>query len=153
MSRRDETDRILRGVRRCLTGLGVASVAEFTPERGRRIDLMGLTRQGAFWAIEIKSGIEDFRADQKWRGYRGWCDRFYFAVGPDFPLDALPEDVGVLRADAFDAEILRESPEEALAPARRKALTLRFARYAADRLQRLEDPPPTDALSALARDA
>jgi hypothetical protein len=88
----------------------------------------------------VKSGIEDFRADRKWEGYLDWCDRFYFAVGPDFPLDVLPSEAGVIRADAFDAAVWRESAEAQLAPARRRALTLRFARDAAARLRRLEDP-------------
>ncbi len=140
MSRRVETDRVSRGVRRFLADLGAESIAEFTPERGRRIDLMALTRKGAFWAVEVKSGVEDFRSDLKWQGYLDWCDRFYFAVGPAFPIELLPEDVGLIRADAFDAEIVREAPENALASARRRALTLRFARDAASRLRRFEDP-------------
>lgn len=140
VSRRNETERVSRGVRRFLSDIGAESVLEFTPERGRRIDVMALTRQGAFWAIEVKSSLEDYRADQKWEGYLDWCDRFYFAVGPDFPIGVLPEDVGLIRADAFDAEILRESVESPLAAARRKALTLRFARDAASRLRRMEDP-------------
>jgi hypothetical protein len=53
----------------------------------------------------------------------------------------LPPDAGLIVADAFDAVVSREFlalPK--LAPARRKAVVLRFARLAGRRLQRLADP-------------
>jgi hypothetical protein len=43
-------------------------------------------------------------------------------------------------ADAYDAEIIRMAPEDKLPAARRTALTRRFARHAARRLQALRDP-------------
>ena len=58
----------------------------------------------------------------------------------DFPTELLPDDTGLIIADAYSAEIIRMGPEDKLAPARRKALTLRFARHAAQRLQILRDP-------------
>ena len=56
------------------------------------------------------------------------------------PLDILPEEAGVIVADAFGGEILREPTPRAIAPATRRAVLLRFALAAADRLHRLADP-------------
>jgi len=48
--------------------------------------------------------------------------------------------VGIMVADRYGAAIVAPSPEFRMAPARRKALTLRFARAAAGRLMRLDGP-------------
>ena len=132
--------RLARGVARALRDLGFVSVEEVVPAPGLRVDLMALGPKGEIWVVECKSGRADFRADRKWQGYLDWCDRFFWAVDADFPTALLPEGSGLILADAWDAEILRLGPETPLAPARRKALTLRFARQAAARLQSLRDP-------------
>lgn len=90
--------------------------------------------------MEIKSSVQDFRSDSKWPEYRAFCDRLLFAVPLDFPHDILPEDAGLLVADAYGAQMLRDGPRHPLAPATRKALTLRFARTAAMRLCGVLDP-------------
>ena len=131
---------LARGVCRHLAGHGFACIEEFTPERGRRVDVMALGPRGEIWVVECKSGRADFRADAKWQGYLQWCDRYFWAVDADFPTDLLPPDTGLILADAWDAEILRMGPEVRLAGARRKAVTLRFATHAARRLQALRDP-------------
>jgi hypothetical protein len=46
----------------------------------------------------------------------------------------------LILADRYGAEIVRQAPEMRLAAARRKAMTLRFARAAAFSLQALADP-------------
>ncbi len=112
------------------------------PERGRRVDVMALGPRGELWVIECKSSRADFRADGKWQTYLDWCDRYFWAVDVQFPIDLLPPETGVLIADAHGAEILRMAPEAKLPGARRSALIRRFARHAAWRLQRLRDPPP-----------
>lgn len=142
MERKFETAQIVRGARRFLGDSGFESLQEFSPARGLRADLLALSRSGEVWIVEVKSGLEDFRADRKWESYREWCDRLYFAVGARFPIEVLPDSVGVIQADAYDAAILRPAEAHTLAAARRRALTLRFARDAAARLRRLEDPPP-----------
>lgn len=67
-----------------------------------------------------------------------------FAVAAGFPQELLPPHTGIIIADAFGGEILRDDPrlpgDCRLAPARRRTLTLRCARLAAERLQRLFDP-------------
>jgi hypothetical protein len=115
-------------------------VPELTLASGRRADILALGRDGAVWIVEIKSSVADFRADGKWPGYRDFCDCFSFAVPGDFPTDILPPDAGLILADAFGADVVREAPEHRLSGARRKAVLLRFAHAAAGRLHMLVDP-------------
>lgn len=132
--------RITRGVRRFLWRQGGVSVCEVTLRSGRRADVMALLPDGDIWIVEVKSSRADFVADGKWPEYQPFCDRFFFAVADGFPIDLLPDDVGVLVADAFDATMLRPAPLLRLHASRRRAITLLFARAAAARLHRLEDP-------------
>jgi hypothetical protein len=140
---------IARGVARLLSTLGFASIVELVLPNGRRADVSGLSRTGDIWIVEIKSSIEDFRADQKWPEYQDFSDRLYFAVGPDFPREVLPGDAGLIVADRYGGEIVRDAHEARLTGARRKAIALRFASVAALRLQAIADPEA--ALDALLR--
>src|SRR5690606_8738739 len=110
-----------------------------------RVDVMALGPKGEIWIVECKSGMADFRADRKWQMYLPFCDRFFWAVDAAFPAEFLPDDGGLIVADAYDAEILRVGPERRLPPARRKLLLQRFARHAALRLQGWRDPGVTAA--------
>jgi hypothetical protein len=130
----------LRGAIRLLESLGHGALTEFPLKSGRRADILSLDRKGEIWIVEVKSSVPDFRADQKWQEYLEWCDRFFFAVGPEFPAGILPGDAGLLIADGYEAELAREPTRAPLAAARRKALTLRFAHLAARRLSGLENP-------------
>lgn len=132
-SRPETTVQVTRGAARLLSALGYAPLAEVTLPNGRRADLMALGPKGQIFIVEVKSSVEDFRTDQKWWEYRPYCDAFAFAVAPEFPREILPEEPGLIVADAFGGAILREAPLEPLAGARRKALTLAFARLAAMR--------------------
>ncbi|MHA3978920.1 MmcB family DNA repair protein [Halovulum sp. GXIMD14794] len=131
--------RLARGVSRHLQSLGFSSVLEFVPARGLRVDVAAIGRSGEIWVVECKSCRADFMTDHKWQGYLPYCDRFFWAVDAEFPQELLPDETGLILADDWDAEILREGPESKLAPARRKAMTLKLARTAADRLRRFED--------------
>ncbi|MDZ7710806.1 MAG: MmcB family DNA repair protein [Roseovarius sp.] len=132
---------LARGVCRHLLSHDFVSIEEFSPERGKRVDVIALGPKGEIWVIECKSGRADYASDAKWQGYLDWCDRYFWAVDAAFPVDLLPDGTGLIIADAFDAEILRMAPETRLAPARRVALTRRIARDAARRLRRFTDPP------------
>jgi hypothetical protein len=128
------------GARRLLAGHGFSSVTELTLASGRRADIVGLGPDGCVWIVEIKSSVADFRADAKWPAYRDYCDRLYFAVAPDFPIEILPPETGLILADGYGAELARHGPEHKLAGARRRAVMLRFAHVAAGRLHALVDP-------------
>ena len=95
---------------------------------------------GEIWIVEIKSCLTDYRSDSKWPDYADYCDRFYFAVNADFPRAVIPDDSGLIIADRYAAEVVRDSPEAKLSGARRKAVTLRFARAGGHRLHALIDP-------------
>ena len=129
---------IARGVDRLLLDMGLASIREFSLASGRRADIAAIGKDGRILIVEIKSSIADFRSDGKWQDYLDYCDTFYFAVAPDFPVEILPQACGIIIADRFGAEVQRtdpsETPETKLKAARRKAVTLRFARVAASRL-------------------
>lgn len=131
--RPEVTAALTRGVSRLFRDLGLAPMAEFRLPNGRRADMAGLCPKGRFVIAEIKSCEADFAADEKWEDYLGFCDEFYFAVSADFPRAMLPVSEGLIIADGFGGSIIRPSLERALAPARRKSITLRFARQAAAR--------------------
>lgn len=131
---------LARGVCRAFAALGQAVLTEVTLSTGRRADVMALGKTGEIVIVEVKSSVEDFRADRKWPEYREFCDALYFAVPEGFPTELIPESCGLVLADGFSAAILRAAPIQPMAAARRKAVSLRFARIAASRLQRLVDP-------------
>ena len=139
-TRPDITRAVCRGAGRHLRERGYAIVKEMTFANGRRGDIVALSPAGELLVIEVKSGIEDYRVDGKWPDYRDFCDGFLFAVAPEFPQEILPDDVGLIVADAYGGALVREPPRHALAPARRKALTIAFAKLAAARLALIEDP-------------
>ena len=131
---------IARGVRRMLRARGFSSVTELPLLDGRRADIVALGADASLLIVEIKSSVADFRADHKWRDYAAHCDRLYFAIHPDLPAGIMPPDAGLIVADPYGAEIVREPEPQRLAPATRRAVMLRFAQAAADRLHRLADP-------------
>jgi hypothetical protein len=131
---------LARGVCRHLASHGFSVIEEFVPDRGLRVDVMALGPKGEIWIVECKSSRADFQSDHKWEGYLDWCDRYFWAVDLHFPSELLPEETGLIIADGYDAEIVRMSPEDKLAGARRNALIRKFATHAARRLHALRDP-------------
>ncbi|MEK7661529.1 MAG: MmcB family DNA repair protein [Pseudomonadota bacterium] len=133
-SRPDITAEVTRGAARLCLDLGFAPIFEFTLKTGRRADICAIGPKGEIIIIEVKSSIEDFKSDNKWHEYAEYCDKFYFAMALGFPLDLLPEGTGIIIADEFGAQILREPQTTTiLNAARRKVVTLSFARHAAMR--------------------
>jgi len=130
----------LRGAVRLLETLGHGTLTEFPLRTGRRADILSVGMKGEIWIVEVKSGVPDFRSDHKWQDYLEWCDRFFFAVGPEFPQEILPPDAGLLISDEYDAVMLREPEPSPLIASRRKSLTLRFALLASRRLSGRDDP-------------
>lgn len=139
-TRPDITRIVCRGAGRHLRERGFAIVKEMTFANGRRGDIVALSPSGELLVVEVKSGLADYRIDGKWPDYRDYCDGFLFAVAPEFPIEVLPEDVGLIIADAYGGHLMREPPRHPLNAARRKALTIAFARLAALRLHGAEDP-------------
>ena len=130
-ARPDVTVAVTRGVVRTLKDLGYGCILEFKLINGRRADVAGIDRKGRLVFVEVKSCRADFEGDQKWQDYLDYCDAFYFAVSADFPVELLPPEQGVILADGFGGTVNRPAAESELSPARRKAVTIRFARQAA----------------------
>ncbi|WP_303794217.1 MmcB family DNA repair protein [Sandarakinorhabdus limnophila] len=137
---------VLRGTCRWLLRAGVNPLAEVPLSGGRRADILGVDAAGRLTLVEIKISLADLRGDRKWPDYLDHCDRFFWAVPAGLPTGDLntpafrPEQTGLIVADRFDAEAVREAPWRPLNPARRKAITLALARRAAHRWLGLVDP-------------
>ncbi|MBM3512372.1 MAG: MmcB family DNA repair protein [Alphaproteobacteria bacterium] len=134
------TTAVTRGVSRWLEDSGFATLREFKLGTGRRADVAGISAQGLIAMVEVKSTPADYHADDKWLEYVPYCDAFSFAVPPDFPWKILPSTCGVVLADAYAATVIRPAPLHRLHAARRRALTLRFAIAAGQRLSAMVDP-------------
>jgi hypothetical protein len=142
--RQSETAQMIaRGVRRLLRAHGFSSVTELALTDGRRADIAAVNSDAEVLIVEVKSCAADFRADRKWRDYAACCDRLYFAISERTPAALMPLEAGLIVADAYGAEIVREAELRRMAPASRRALLLRFALTAADRLHTLSDPAAT----------
>lgn len=134
---------ITRGARRLIASLGFSSVCEMTLPNGRRADVVGVSASGEIIILEVKSCLADYLSDSKWGEYQPYCDRFFFALKQDGPYERIPTDAGLIVADGYSAEIVRDAPATPLSSARRRTLLLTFARHAADRLHLLQDPNRT----------
>jgi len=142
---------VARGVTRLLCRHDNFAVCEVPLANGRRADLMAIDGKGGLTIVEIKVAKADLVGDAKWQDYLDYCDRFFWAVPPSLArhLDEeryLPESAGLIVADRYDAAIVRDAANRPLAPARRKAELLRFARRAARRLSAQIDPSLGDLL-------
>ena len=137
---------VARGVSRLLFRHDMIALCEVPLGNGRRADLMAIDSRGQIAIVEIKVSRADLLGDGKWRDYLDYCDRFYWAVPSGFDLSPFDSDpfspalCGLLVADRYDAEIVRDAACVPLAAARRKAETLRFARRAGRRLLGQLDP-------------
>ena len=120
--------------------IGLSSLSEFSPARGLRVDIITLGMANEIWIVECKSCQSDFKSDKKWQNYLDWCDRYFWAVDANFPIDILPPDTGVIIADAYDASILREAPLNKLSAARQKKIIKSIAKSACNRLLTHTDP-------------
>jgi hypothetical protein len=116
---------VARGVSRLLMQEGFSPILEFTLANGRRLDVAALGNNGTVLGVEIKVAVGDLKQDIKWPEYLEFCELFYFAIPPDFPDELVPSDTGL---------IVRPSPVASLHASRRKAVTLSFAKVAAERL-------------------
>jgi len=125
---------VARGVNRLLMQEGFSPILEFTLANGRRLDVAALGPDGTMLGVEIKVALGDLKGDSKWPDYLEFCDLFYFAIPPDFPDEYVPTATGLIVADRYGGAIVRPSPIATIHPSRRKAVTLRFAKTAAERL-------------------
>lgn len=145
---------LCRGIARMFWRMGAVVAREAPLGNGQRADVLALGPDGRLTLIEIKVSVADLKADSKWRRYLEYCDRFYWAAPPGFPLDLFTQDnfgagrAGLIVADAFDASIITPAAEVSLAPARRRAELIRFAMRAGAQLMAALDPELDRAAAA-----
>lgn len=138
-------DHVARGTLRLLHAMGWAGLREVPLPNGRRADVQALGPGGRIGIVEIKVSMADLLGDAKWPDYLPWCDRFWWAVPPGFPLGPFADDArgaglaGLIVADAFGGAVITPPVDAPLAPARRKAETGRFAMRAALRAMAAAD--------------
>lgn len=131
---------IARGVCRLFASAGCSTILEMRLPDGRRADVVIVLPDGSINIVEVKSCVADFRTDRKWPDYREFCDSLFFAIDLVTPPEIIPDEAGLIVADGYGARIIRAGAEHRLSAARRKAVILRFARTAADRLLAVQDP-------------
>ncbi len=137
---------VARGTCRLFSRNDIFVQPEVPLRNNRRADLMGIGPKGEIILVEIKVSRADLLGDNKWPEYLDYCDKYYWAVPPEFdhrPLlgdGFLPERSGLIIADGYDAQIIRPAAHVPLAAARRKKETERLARLAMRRLMGLADP-------------
>ena len=137
---------VARGLARLFHRRGAMTLCEVPLPNGRRADIVALDAKGRIHIVEIKVARADLLGDAKWPDYLEYCDRFFWALPPGLdPAPChdqarLPDRCGLIVADRYDAEVVREAAEHPLAPARRKAEHLRIARIAMRRSMVAIDP-------------
>jgi hypothetical protein len=136
---------VARGVTRLFCRQDLFAICEMPLPNGRRADLMAIGAKGELTIVEIKVAKADLLGDGKWTDYLDYSDRFFGAVPPHLAhiledQRYLPRAAGLIVADRYDAAVVRPAADRPLAPARRKAELLRFARRAARRLSAQIDP-------------
>ena len=125
---------VARGVSRLLIQEGFSPILEFTLANGRRLDVAALGPDGTMLGVEIKVAIADLKSDAKWPEYLEYCELFYFAIPPEFPDEHVPPGTGLIVADRYGGAIVRPATPAPVHASRRKAVTLKFAKCAAERL-------------------
>ncbi len=125
---------VARGTSRLLMQEGFSPILEFTLANGRRLDVAALGPGGTMLGVEIKVSVADLKGDLKWPEYLEFCELFYFGIPPDFPDEHVPTGTGLIVADRYGGAIVRPSPRTVLHASRRRAVTLSFAKIAAERL-------------------
>ena len=127
---------VARGIGRLFARNDVWCLPEMPLRSGRRADLMGIDAKGRVIIVEIKVSKADLLGDNKWTDYLDHCDRFYWGLAHHLDrscMDSesfLPDRCGLIVADGYDAEFLRDPADVPLAAARRKAEIERLARTA-----------------------
>ena len=101
--------------------------------------------------VEIKVALADLRGDNKWPEYLDYCDLFYFAIPPDFPPEHVPAETGLMIADRYGGAIVKSAEAQSLHASRRKAVTLSFAKVAAERLAAMMEAVAQAAIPNLVR--
>lgn len=96
-SRRETTAMLTKAMTLYLVDRRYSVHHEIGIKSRRRLDILSLNYKGHIIGIEVKSCIEDYRSDQKWRSYLPYVNKLYFC----FPVemwnkhkDRLKQEIG-----------------------------------------------------------
>lgn len=104
----------------------------------QRADLVGVNLKSKILVVEIKSSVQDYKTDKKWKSYLPFCDRFFFCIsetlytkiGPQIKKDLAKTGAGLLVLNAktgfLDTKI-RCAEQSFLSTEQRLTLVTRFA--------------------------
>lgn len=108
----------------------------------RRADVIGCKISGDLVMIEVKSSVADFRADDKFKQYLKYTDRFYFAFtqktwdkiqAKESLLERIPKRAGVLvLADDGYMKVAKSAKRRDVDPEIRVSILARLAWRAGD---------------------
>lgn len=77
-----------------------------------RADFLALNIKRQIIIVEVKSCVEDFKTDKKWRKYLPYCNKLYFALTPDVwdKLKAeIPQGIGVMITSGYGITIVQNA--------------------------------------------
>ena len=96
-SRRETTEVLTQAVTLYLVDRRYSVHHEIGIKTRRRLDILSINYKGHIIGIEVKSGIDDYRADQKWRTYLPYVNKLYFCFPADMwnkHKDRLKQEIG-----------------------------------------------------------
>lgn len=103
-----------------------------------RADLIASNMGAYVVVVEVKSSVADFRSDKKWHTYIPFCNKLYFALGPDVyekVKDKIPKGVGIfLVYESGHAKIKQRAKHREIDPAIRLNIMTRLAYRGSDTL-------------------
>lgn len=83
MSRKETTALLTRAVTLYLVDRRYSVHQEIGIKSRRRLDILSLNYKGHIIGVEVKSCLDDYRSDQKWRSYLPYVNKLYFC----FPIE------------------------------------------------------------------
>ena len=82
-------------------------------KRGRlRADFLALNTKRQIVIVEVKSCVQDFRTDKKWRKYLPYCNKLYFALTPEVwerLKTEIPQGIGVMVTNGYGVTVVQNA--------------------------------------------
>ena len=132
--------KIMQETLRFLSNKGYKTITEFALPNKKRVDIIALNCKKEILIIEVKSKINDFKNDKKWKKYLNYCNYFYFALNK-YPKNLkIYENVGIIEINNKKNEIKKRASYVKMPEEKRNNIIFSFALSAASKFHRLIDP-------------
>ena len=132
--------KIMQETLRFLSNKGYKTITEFALPNKKRVDIIALNCKKEILIIEVKSKINDFKNDKKWKKYLNYCNYFYFALNK-YPKNLkIYENVGIIEINNKKNEIKKRASYVKMPEKKRNNIIFSFALSAASKFHRLIDP-------------